>query len=64
MQPNEQSLQEYAEQARPYQSIHALLDAPTPRFTVQMLARLGYLPPRTIPVPPAPRRGLTAQLAD
>ena len=64
MHPNEQSLQEYAEQAKSYQSIHALLDAPTPRFTVQMLARLGYLPPRTELAPPAPRRGLTAQLVD
>jgi len=44
MQPNEQALQEYAAVADQYQAIHQLLEAPTPRYTVQMLARVGYLP--------------------
>lgn len=60
--PNEQSLQEFAEVAGQYQAIHTLLDAPPPRFTVQMLARVGHLPPGTPAAPPAPRRGLDRQL--
>ena len=63
MHPNEQSLQEYPEVAGPYQAIHALLDAPAPRFTVQMLARLGHLPAGAGAAPPAPRRGLARQFA-
>jgi hypothetical protein len=63
MQPNEQSLQEYPEQTKLYQSIHDLLDAPTPRYTVQMLARVGYLVAGTELPLAAPRRGLDAQLA-
>ena len=31
-----QALQEYPEQAQPYAQIHALLEAPPPRYTVQM----------------------------
>jgi len=58
MQPLSQALQEYPEQAAPYAAIHALLDAPAPRFTVQMWARLGYAPA----VGPAPRRGLDAHI--
>jgi hypothetical protein len=58
MQPLSQALQEYPEQAAPYAAIHALLDAPAPRFTVQMWARLGYGPA----IGPAPRRGLDAQI--
>lgn len=58
MHPNEQALQEYPEVARPYQAIHALLDAPAPRYTVQMLARVGYPLPRAGVLPPAPRRGV------
>jgi hypothetical protein len=58
MQPLSQALQEYPEQAAPYRAIHALLDAPAPRFTVQMWARLGYAPA----VGPAPRRGLDAHI--
>lgn len=58
MHPLSQALQEYPEQAKPYAGIHRLLDAPPPRFTVQMWARLGYAPP----VGPAPRRGLAAHL--
>lgn len=58
MQPLSQALQEYPEQARPYADIHALLQAPQPRHTVQMWARLGYAPA----VGPAPRRGLEAHL--
>lgn len=59
--PNEQSLQEFAEVAGPYQAIHALLDAPAPRYTVQMLARLGYPPAGAGPLAPAPRRGYERQ---
>ena len=56
--PNEQALQEYPEVASQYQAIHTLLEAPTPHYTVQMLARAGYLPTNTLPHTPAPRRGL------
>ena len=58
MQPLQQALQEYAEQAGPYAEIRQLLDAPRPGRTVQMWARVGYAPP----VDPAPRRGVAAQL--
>jgi hypothetical protein len=58
MQPLQQALQEYPEQARPYADIHALLQAPPPTHTVQMWARVGYAEP----VGPAPRRGLDAHL--
>ncbi|OOG46607.1 nitroreductase family protein [Polaromonas sp. A23] len=58
MQPLSQALQEYPEQARPYADIHALLEAPQPRYTVQMWTRLGYAPA----VGPAPRRGMEAHL--
>lgn len=61
--PNEQALQEYAEVAAPYRAVHTLLDAPPPGHTVQMLARLGYLPAGTAAPGPAPRRGLARQLA-
>ena len=58
MQPISQALQEYPEQAGPYAEIHALLDAPPPRFTVQMWARLGQAPA----IEPSPRRGLDAHV--
>jgi nitroreductase family protein len=58
MQPLQQALQEYAEQAKPNADIRRLLDAPPPAQTVQMWARVGYAPP----VEPAPRRGVAAQL--
>ena len=58
MQPLQQALQEYAEQARPYAEIHRLLDAAAPQQTVQMWARVGFAPP----VPPAPRRGVDAHV--
>lgn len=58
MQPLSQALQEYPEQARPYANIHALLEAPPPRYTVQMWTRLGYAPV----IGPAPRRGVEAHL--
>jgi hypothetical protein len=48
--------------AKPYQAIHTLLDAPSPRCTVQMLARVGRLPAGEAAAPPAPRRGLAAHL--
>ena len=59
--PNEQSLQEFAAVAQPYQAIHALLNAPAPGFTVQMLARLGHLPADAPALGPAPRRGMARQ---
>ncbi len=58
MHPLSQALQEYPEQAKPYAGIHALVEAPQPRFTVQMWARLGYAPP----VQPSPRRGVDAHV--
>jgi len=63
MQPNEQALQEYFAVADQYRAIHRLLEAPTPQYTVQMLARVGYLPSNVAAASPAPRRGLTALLA-
>jgi hypothetical protein len=57
MQPLQQALQEYPEQARPHADIRRLLDA-QPAETVQMWARVGYAPP----VGPAPRRGLDAHI--
>jgi hypothetical protein len=59
MQPLQQALQEYPEQAGPHAAIRALLDAPHARSTVQMWARVGHAPA----VPPAPRRGVDAQLS-
>jgi hypothetical protein len=58
MQPLQQALQEYPEQAKPYADIRRILDAPQPAQTVQMWARVGYAPP----VEPAPRRGVATQL--
>jgi hypothetical protein len=58
MQPLQQALQEYPEQAKPYADIRRLLGAPAPTQTVQMWARVGHAPP----VGPAPRRGLDAHL--
>jgi hypothetical protein len=58
MQPLQQALQEYPEQAKPYASIRQLVGAQQAGGTVQMWARVGYAPP----VDPAPRRGLAAQL--
>ena len=54
MQPLQQALQEYPEQAEAYAEIHALVGADRPRQTVQMWARIGYGPK----VGPSPRRGL------
>ena len=62
MHPNEQALQEYAEVAKPYQAMRQLLDAPAPGHTVQILARVGYLPAGSAAAPPAPRAGLARQL--
>lgn len=58
MQPLQQALQEYPEQAASYADIHRLLGAAPAAQTVQMWARVGF----AAPVPPAPRRGLDAQL--
>ncbi len=55
--PNQQALQEYPEVAGQHAAIHQLLDAPSPQFTVQMLARLGHAMPGDGPVPPAPETG-------
>jgi hypothetical protein len=62
MHPNQQALQEFAEVASQYQAIHTLLGAPAPRYTVQMLARVGYLPANSAAASPAPRRGLEQHL--
>jgi hypothetical protein len=58
MQPLQQALQEYPEQANPYAEIHRLLGADRPAQTVQMWARAGFAEP----VDPAPRRGVDAHL--
>jgi len=58
MQPLQQALQEYPEQQATYKEIYNLLGAPSPRYTVQMWARLGYGPQ----IEPAPRRGLEAHI--
>jgi hypothetical protein len=58
LQPMQQALQEYPEQAKPYAEIRSLLDASQPNQTVQMWARAGFAPP----VGPSPRRGVDAQL--
>lgn len=58
LQPLQQALQEYPEQAKPYADVRSLLDASSPTLTVQMWARAGFAPP----VGPAPRRGIDAQL--
>ena len=58
MQPLQQALQEYPEQAGPYRQIHQLLGATAPGQTVQMWARVGY----AAPVSPAPRRGVEAHI--
>lgn len=58
MHPLSQALQEYPEQAKPYQAIHHLL-TPEGSATVQMWTRLGYAPLAEA----APRRGLLAHIA-
>jgi hypothetical protein len=58
MQPLSQALQEYPEMVRPYAQIHDLVQAPAPRFTVQMWTRLGHAPP----IGPSPRRGVQAHI--
>jgi hypothetical protein len=56
MQPLQQALQEYPEQAQSHRGIRRLLEASEPAQTVQMWARVGYAPPAE----PAPRRSLDA----
>jgi hypothetical protein len=56
MQPLQQALQEYPEQAQTRADIRRLVQALQPTQTVQMWARVGYAPP----VEPAPRRPLNA----
>lgn len=59
MQPLQQALQEYAEEAGPYRAVRALLQAPEPTHTVQMWARVGH----AAPIGPAPRRPLEALIS-
>lgn len=67
MHPNEQALQEFAEMRQPYAAIHQLLGAVAPvgrpQNTLQMLARIGYLPTGSVLAQAAPRRGLAAHLS-
>jgi hypothetical protein len=56
MHPWSQALQEYPTMAELYRKAHALLAPDGSRL--QMLVRIGYAKP----VPPAPRRGLAAQI--
>lgn len=56
LQPLQQALEEYPEQALTHAQIHRLLGADAPGQTLQMWARVGYAPP----VPPAPRRAVDA----
>lgn len=58
LQPLSQALQEYPEMAQPYAQIHELVQAPAPRFTVQMWTRLGHAPA----IGPSPRRGVQAHI--
>lgn len=62
MHPNEQALQEFAEMRQLYSEVHQLLEAEWPKNTLQMLARVGYLPTGTALAQAAPRRGLAAHL--
>jgi hypothetical protein len=62
MQPLQQALQEYPEQAQPHAQIRRLLGADGGTRTVQMWARVGLPAPDAPPVGPAPRRGVQAQL--
>jgi hypothetical protein len=58
MQPLQQALQEYPQQAGPYAAIRDAVGATSPAQTVQMWARVGHAPP----APPAPRRGVDAHV--
>ena len=58
MQPLQQALQEYQEQALPRAELKQLLNVSEPGRTVQMWARLGY----ALPVDPAPRRSAADHL--
>jgi hypothetical protein len=58
MQPLQQALQEYPEQAAPHAQIRSLLGAQAPGQTLQMWARVGHAPPAA----PAPRRGIDAHI--
>jgi hypothetical protein len=58
MQPLQQALQEYPEQAVPYAAIRQRVDAASPAQTIQMWARVGF----AAPVQPAPRRGVDAHI--
>ncbi len=58
MQPLQQALQEYPEQAGPHAQVRRLLGANAPGQTVQMWARVGH----ATPAAPAPRRGIDAHI--
>jgi len=58
MQPLQQALQEYPEQAGPHAQVRRLLGANAPGQTVQMWARVGH----AAPAAPAPRRGIDAHI--
>jgi hypothetical protein len=47
-----------------FSAVRQLLARPTPRHTVQMLARLGHPHASDGPLEPAPRRGVGALIAD
>jgi hypothetical protein len=56
MQPLQQALQEYPEQAAAHAQVRRLLQADAPGQTLQMWARVGFAPAAG----PAPRRGVDA----
>jgi hypothetical protein len=56
MQPLQQALQEYPEQAAAHAQVRRLLHADAPGQTLQMWARVGFAPAAG----PAPRRGVDA----
>jgi hypothetical protein len=58
MQPLQQALQEYPEQAAVHAQIRRLLGVAAPAQTVQMWARVGFAPSAG----PAPRRGVDAHI--
>lgn len=64
MHPVSQGLQEYSEMADIYQSMTTMMETVTGTdgSTVQMLARVGYLPAGADKPTPAPRRGVDAHL--
>jgi len=64
MHPVSQGLQEYSEMDATYNAMQAFFAEETGNTgqTLQMLARVGYLPAGADAVKPSPRRGVRAQL--